>query len=117
MDITKGPWAWRKLGGEHHLVRDEGTRPALLTAGVGDAGTDDEPRAVLLTRDATGRLVPVTPELPAMRLIASAPDLAAENARLRAVLRRLADAEEGRDDMFDVARAARAALGEGDADG
>ncbi len=77
-DLLQPPWAWRKIGGQYHLVQDAGARPVILTAGLDSAGTDDEPRALLLARDdATGALVPVDPDGPAMRLLAAAPDLLA----------------------------------------
>lgn len=80
MKPTDGPWAWRKLGGQWHLVQDVGPRQVILTAGLDNSVSDwDSPGSPeLLTRDpATGQLVAVEPGQANAALIASAPDLLA----------------------------------------
>jgi hypothetical protein len=117
---TKGPWGLGNDGLSFFgPAPDEWGIGWLCLYSRGNGGlSDDEQRANARRVVACVNLLEgvSTEELEARALDGTAGGLVIENARLRAVLRRLVDAEEGRDDVFDVARAARAALGEGDAD-
>lgn len=69
---SAGPWVWRDWGAGWLLIQDAGRRPAVLTAIGGRAHVV---RQKLGVRDETGLLVPLTPDHPDAKLIASAPAL------------------------------------------
>ena len=72
---TPGPWGWQLFGKEWCLVGQHTMRPIVLAVRKGCP-----------TSLVDGLLVRLDPQHPDAKLIASAPDLAADNARLREVL-------------------------------
>jgi len=73
---TPGPWRWRRIGGEMHLVRDFGARDVVLTR-IGVCKPErGGARSVLGVGEGSPRvLVPLTPDHPDAALIEAAPDL------------------------------------------
>ena len=72
-----GPWM---LLNDHAIVGAHGTRPVVLMGGRNGG---------LVTRDASGRLVPVTPDNPNVRVVLAAPEVI---AALRVLLDQIDDA-------------------------
>lgn len=61
-----GPWGWREFGAGYVLIADHGRRDVVLSSSGGQ---------FLYTRNAGGRLEPITPAHPVAQQLAAVPDL------------------------------------------